>query len=255
MKRARDKVDLAPDIGISGALTSQGARKAEKYETEEGPERTCIVTRTKGSPQEMIRFVLGPDLVVVPDIRHKLPGRGVWVTARATKVAEAVKRQAFARGFKVKAVAPASLPDDLDTLLRQDCHQFISLVNKAGLIVTGFAKVEAAVESGHIAGLLHASDAGADGVRKLGQTLRRRFGEDRMPPQIKLFTGDELDLALGRTNVIHAALLAGATSDAFITRCLRLMAYRSDTSSSQSGRPEDLASSDDQNRGSEAGLD
>jgi len=211
------------------------APETEGSATETGPERTCIVTRIKGSPGDMIRFVLGPDLSVVPDIRHKLPGRGVWVTARADKVAEAVKRQAFARGFKVKAKASPDLPDELDGLLKYDCHQFLSLVNKAGLLVSGFAKVEAAVESGQVAGVLHAADAGTDGIRKLGQALRRRFGEDRLVPQIKLFTGDELDLALGRTNVIHAALLAGAASEAFVTRCRRLMAYRSGGPSDQSG--------------------
>jgi uncharacterized protein len=227
VKKARDSLDLAPDSLIP----------------ETGPERTCIVTRAKGSPQDMIRFVLGPDLRVVPDIRQKLPGRGVWVTGRADKVAEAVKRQAFARGFKVKALASASLPDDLELLLRQDCLQFLSLVNKAGLVVAGFAKVEAAIETGHIVGLLHAADGGADGVRKLGQALRRRFGENHHLPQIKLFATEQLDLALGRTNVIHAALLAGATSEAFATRCRRLTAYRSNALPEQDGRV--LASSED----------
>jgi predicted RNA-binding protein YlxR (DUF448 family) len=227
--------DLAPDSADIDGPTPDADAPAGKFETEDGPERTCIVTRIKGSPSDMIRFVLGPDLAVIPDIRHKLPGRGVWVTARAAKVAEAVKRQAFARGFKVKAVASSSLPDELDALLRQDCLQFLSLVNKAGLLIAGFAKVEAAVESDHITGLLHASDAGNDGVRKLLQTLRRRFGEGRLPPQIKLFAGDELDLALGRTNVIHAALLAGPASEAFVTRCRRLMAYRSEMPLGESG--------------------
>ncbi len=244
MKKARDMLDLAPDEG-----------EVENTAPETGPERTCIVTRTKGAPQDMIRFVLGPDLMVVPDIRHKLPGRGVWVTARADKVAEAVKRQAFARGFKVKAVASAQLVDELDALLRQDCQQFLSLVNKAGLLITGFAKVEAAVESGRVVGLIHAIDAGSDGVRKLGQTLRRGFGEDDLPPQIKLFTGDELDLALGRTNVIHAALIAGTASEAFITRCRRLIAYRSNVSPQQSGKV--FASSEELSalEGHEAGLE
>ncbi len=228
------------------------APETEGSESETGPERTCIVTRIKGSPRDMIRFVLGPDLSVVPDIRHKLPGRGVWVIARADKVAEAVKRQAFARGFKVKAKASPTLADDLDGLLKSDCHQFLSLVNKAGLLVSGFAKVEAAVESGQTVGLLHAADAGADGVRKLGQALRRRFGEDQLPPQIKLFTGDELDLALGRTNVIHAALMAGATSKAFVTRCRRLMAYRSSAAPDQTGH---VFASSDELTGLENNLD
>lgn len=236
MKKAPDIQNLAPERDL--AREDDGAS-----DTETGPERTCIVTRAKGSPQDMIRFVVGPDQTVVPDIRQKLPGRGVWVTARADKVAEAVKRQAFARGFKAKVATSATLADELDLLLRQDCLQFLSLVNKAGLAVAGFTKVEAAIEAGRIAGLLHAAEAGTDGVRKLGQALRRRFGEDRLPPQIKLFAGEQLDLALGRTNVIHAALLAGAASEAFVTRCRRAMAYRSNIVPEQGG--DVLASSGD----------
>jgi len=193
--------------------------------SEKGPERTCIVTRQKGSPDGMIRFVLGPDHQVVPDIRRKLPGRGVWVTGEAARVADAVKRQAFAKGFKAKVSVSPSLVEDVEHLFRQDCLQFLSLVNKSGSVTTGYAKVEAAVAGGTLTALLHARDAGSDGVRKLGQALNRRFGEKASIPQIKLFGGEELDLALGRTNVIHAALTESPTSEAFLGRCRRLLAY------------------------------
>lgn len=201
--------------------------KAAASESEASPERTCIVTRAKGSPQDMIRFVIGPGATVVPDIRRKLPGRGVWVTARADRVAEAVKRQAFARGFKTKVVASEALASEIEALLTQDCLQALSLANKAGQVITGFAKVEEAIASGAMAGLVHAADCGADGVRKLGQSLRRRFGDDRAIPRIDLFQSSQLDLALGRANVIHAALIEGAASEGFLERCRKLALYRS----------------------------
>ncbi len=190
-------------------------------------ERTCIVTRAKGSPQDMIRFVVGPGDVVVPDIRQKLPGRGVWVMAGGPRVAEAVRKQAFARGFKKKVVAPPDLAAEVESLLTRDCLQSLSLANKAGQVVAGFGKAEEAIAGGAVAGLVHASDAGADGVRKLGQALRRRLGETAVRPRIELFRSDQLDLALGRSNVIHAALLPGSASAAFLARCRKLAMYRS----------------------------
>jgi uncharacterized protein len=182
--------------------------------------------RTKGAPQDMIRFVLGPGEAVVPDIRRKLPGRGVWVTASAACVAEAVKKRAFARGFKKKVVAPENLATEVETLLTKDCLQALSIANKAGTVVAGFGKVEEAIAGGALAGLIHASDCGADGVRKLGQSLRRQFGEESVRRRVVLFRSDQLDLALGRANVIHAALLSGAASEAFLARCRKLATYR-----------------------------
>jgi uncharacterized protein len=191
------------------------------------PERTCIVTRAKGLPEDMIRFVVGPGAIVVPDIRRKLPGRGVWVTARAGHVAEAVKRQAFSRGFKTKVVASESLAAEIEALLTKDCLQALSLASKAGQVVSGFAKVEEAIASGAIAGLVHAADCSAEGMRKLGQSLRRRYGDERARPRVELFRSGQLDLALGRANVIHAALIEGSASEGFLGRCRKLTLYRS----------------------------
>lgn len=204
-------------------------------DTDQGSERTCLVTRAKGSPEAMIRFVIGPEGTVVPDIRHKLPGRGVWVTARADKIAEAVRKQVFTRGFKAKVLVSEALPEQIDELLTKDCLQALALANKAGQIVTGFAKVEEAVGKSAVVALVHASEAGGDGVRKLTQARRRRFGDGAAVAQINLFTSLQLDLALGRTNVIHAALTAGAMSRSFIARCRRLDFYRAAGQPAESG--------------------
>ncbi|MGB6177359.1 MAG: RNA-binding protein [Methylocella sp.] len=196
-------------------------------DAEGSPERTCIVTRAKGLPEDMIRFVVGPGAIVVPDIRRKLPGRGVWVMARAGHVAEAVKRQAFSRGFKTKVAASESLAAEVEALMTTDCLQALSLAGKAGQVVSGFAKVEETIASGAVAGLVHASDCGADGMRKLGQSLRRRYGDERARPRVELFRSGQLDLALGRANVIHAALIEGPASAGFLARCRKLTFYRS----------------------------
>jgi len=201
-------------------------------EPETGPLRTCIVTRAERPPEEMIRFVLGPDGTVVPDIRRRLPGRGVWTTATAKAVGEAAKRRAFERSFKTKAVTPEGLAAQIDGLLESDCLQSLALANKAGAVVTGFAKVESVIAEGKIAAIVHAIDGGADGKRKIGQALRRRFG-DETPPELETFDSRQMDLALGRTNVIHAALRTGPASDAFVARARRLRVYRSGENGSE----------------------
>ena len=198
---------------------------------EDGPERTCIVTRRKGAPDAMIRFVAGPGATVVPDIRRRLPGRGVWVIASESVVAEAVKRHAFSRGFKTKVQADPSLPRSVDDLLAADALQSLAMANKAGRVTTGFAKVEAALLAAQVAVMIHAAEAADDGLRKLDAALRRGALDASHVasrcPIIKLFSGEQLDLALGRTNVIHAALAAGSAGQAFLTRCRRLIQYRS----------------------------
>lgn len=196
-----------------------------RAQTEEGSQRTCIVTRAKLPPDELMRFVLSPDGDVVPDLKRKLPGRGVWVQATAKAVAEAVRRKAFARGFKESAQAPADLPDRVDALLEKDALQSLSMANKAGLVVAGAFKVETEIASQTPAALIHARDGSPDGARNIAAALRRR-GETAETPRVELFESSQLDLALGRANVIHAALRKGAASDAFLARCRRLAHFR-----------------------------
>ncbi|MFY9658236.1 MAG: RNA-binding protein [Methylocystis sp.] len=190
-------------------------------------ERTCIVTRAVLPPGALIRFVRAPDGGVAPDIRSRLPGRGVYVTASADLVAQAAKRQIFSRGFKAKAEASPTLAGEVDQLLEADCLQTLALANKAGLVTAGFAKVAAALEAGRVRALVEAVDGGPDGRRKLEQSGRRGGGS--VPRRVELFTSSQLDLALGRTNVIHAALAGGGLTEAFLARCGRLVLYRGES--------------------------
>lgn len=200
---------------------------AKAEDGEEGPERTCIASRRAGAPDTMIRFVADPDGVVVPDLRHKLPGRGAWVTATRPMVAEAIRRKSFARALKAAVTVPEALADDVEKLLGRAAREALSLANKAGLVVSGFSKVEAAIGGQRLAGVIHASDAAPDGVRKIGQALRRRFGGDAGRIEVsRALDSAELDLALGRAHVIHAALLEGPASRACMARFRALEHYR-----------------------------
>jgi uncharacterized protein len=214
---------------------------------EAGSERTCIVTGVKDAPEAMLRFALGPDGSVSPDIRRKLPGRGVWTALNFETVGRAASKQAFSRAFRAKAQAPASLAEVVDALLERDALQSLSIANKAGLIVAGAFKVDAAIESGVVAGLIQASDGAPDGAAKRAQALAAKLGpEAKAIARVELFTSRQLDLALGRANVIHAALKPGAASSAFLTRADRLRRYRpseadATTRTERGGAPADEA--------------
>jgi predicted RNA-binding protein YlxR (DUF448 family) len=174
----------------------------------------------------MLRFALSGDGIVTPDIRRRLPGRGVWIRLDATTVRQAAAKQVFARAFRAQAKAAPGLAEEVDRLLEADALQFLSLVNKAGQIVAGASKVEAAIGAGKVAGLIHASDGSTDGAHKLDRQLRGRQGEGPTAPLINIFTSRQLDLALGRSNVIHAALIAGEASSGFLAKVERLTQFR-----------------------------
>ncbi len=190
--------------------------------------RTCVVSREVRPIDELIRFVVGPAGEVVPDVKRKLPGRGLWISASRQTVAEAVRRHQFSRGFKRDVRVAPSLPADTEALLVRSATEALAMAAKAGQVVSGFAKVEGALQR-EIAALIHASDGAADGIRKLDAILRQR-GEKRGKspeiPTVNVLTSAELDLALGRSNVIHAALLAGPASKTFLSRCQMLVQYR-----------------------------
>lgn len=206
-----------------------------KAAQKDGPERSCVVTRTVKAPDDLIRFVAGPDGVLVPDLRRKLPGRGVWASLSRKTVAEAIKRKAFERSLKAKVAVPADLPDMIDRLMHRDALQALSMANKAGLVIAGFAKVEALVESGRCLAVVAASDGAEDGKRKIGQSVRRlaaaRAAEGlkaRELPVVAIFTAADLELALGRAHVIHAALASGPAAEGVLSRWRRLVRYRTD---------------------------
>jgi len=192
-----------------------------------GTERHCALTRELKPVSDMIRFVLGPAGEVVPDVKRKLPGRGIWITGGRGALEEAVKRNVFARGFKRDVRVASDLAAATERLLERAALDALAVASKAGQVVTGFAKVEAAIAQGEVAALLHASDAADDGTRKLDAALRRKAAEKPgETATIDLFSGGQLDLALNRPNVVHAALLAGPAGETFLARVMRLKRFR-----------------------------
>lgn len=191
----------------------------------DGPVRTCILSREESPREGLIRLALSPDGEVLPDVRAKAPGRGAWIgVGRAALEAAQAKgklKGALARAFKTSEIRiPADLADRIEAQLRRNALDRLGLESKAGHVVIGGERIEQAGRSGKLHLLLHASDAGADGSRKLDQAMR--VGRDREG------SGDRglalplprtiLSLALGRENVVHAGLTdaraAGRVSEA-----------------------------------------
>jgi hypothetical protein len=201
-----------------------------------GVERFCAASRTVKPVDELIRFVLGPD-GVVPDLKRKLPGRGLWITADRATLANAVARNVFARGFKRDVRVTPELVAQTERLLARAALDALAIAGKSGLVAAGFAQVEAALAREQVVALLHARDAGSDGVAKLAGALRRRPDADRVAV-VTDFTSAQLDLALGRSNMVHAALLAGPASSGFLARWARLERFRTgDTGEGGRNRP------------------
>jgi len=191
--------------------------------------RMCAVSREVRPIDELIRFVVSPQGHIVPDLKRKLPGRGMWVTASREVVAEAVRRHHFTKTFKRELRIPQTLPADLEALLVRSVVEALGIAAKARQIVAGFGKVESALREGTVEVLIHASDGAADGIRKLDMLARQNEGNRGAKPQIPVVTAlksTELDLALTRSNVIHAALLAGPASKSFLSRSQMLVRYR-----------------------------
>jgi len=215
----------------NGANSEADLDRGPSAARDRAKERLCALTREARPADTLIRFVLDPDNAVAPDIKGKLPGRGLWITATRTAVDEAIKRKVFARGFKREASVAADLGETVDALLVRAALDALAIAGKAGQVVSGFAKVEASLGRGEPVALVHAREAAEDGRRKLDAVLRREQEKKahKSPGDvtvIAIFSGNQLDLALGRLNVIHAALLAGPVSDTFVARTKRLERFR-----------------------------
>jgi uncharacterized protein len=179
----------------------------------------CIVTREEAGEDALVRFARSPDGLVVPDLQAKLPGRGVWVSCSRQILAEAIKKKAFARGFEEDCQVPEDLAGTVTLLLRRQALNHLALARKAGNAVQGFSKVEEALRKGPVSVLLHAAEAGADGVAKLDRL--------KQPKTVisNSFRSDEMDLAFGRPNVIHAAVAASGLADRLVVHLQRMVSF------------------------------
>ncbi len=192
-----------------------------------GPLRLCAFTRAALPKDELIRFVADPQGLIVPDPAARLPGRGVWIKADHATVAEAARAKAFARSLKREINVPEDLADRVGGLLERRALDALSLANKAGAITAGFAQVDALIEKGTVAVLLHASDAAPGGAEKLDRKLKAiARSQGRQVPIETLFTVEQLSLAMGRSNVVHAALIKGGATEKFLSEAGRVSRYR-----------------------------
>ena len=184
----------------------------------DGPERKCLATGEVQPKQGLVRFVLGPDAKVFPDVMGKLPGRGVYVTASQEALELAVKKKLFARGFKAPVNVPEDLVADVEKQIVRRLVDLISLARKSGDAVAGFEKVKAMLDKEEAQVLMQASDGSSRGKSKLSTPHRGKF--------IGCLTGDELGMAFGRETVIHAALASGGLSKRVVEEAQRLNGLR-----------------------------
>lgn len=194
--------------------------------------RMCALTRAEKPVAELIRFVLGPDDVLVPDTDAKAEGRGVWISLNKVLVAEAVKKKVFARSLKTEVKLPEDLPGLTQTRLEARYLNALGMARKAGQLTFGATKVRALIDNGSLIALITASDAAEDGRSKMVgplKALHYAAEEEGIQgfevPQFELLNSDQMGLALGLENVIHAALTRGAAAQAAVEKARRLALY------------------------------
>lgn len=208
---------------MSGRPTDQPPAACEDGagpdEEESGPNRRCIVTGAVMPAEGMIRFVVAPDGVLVPDIEGRLPGRGLWLSARRDMVNTATAKSLFAKAARRKVAVPPEFADRIEGLLLRRCLDLIGLARRAGQVVVGFEKVRSALKSGQGAVLLAAADGSRDGrdkIRALAPNL----------PLVALLSGDELGAAFGRDHAVHAVMTAGRLANRLLVESARLGGFR-----------------------------
>ena len=184
-------------------------------------ERRDLVTHEVMDESRLIRFVAGPDGQVVPDLGRKLPGRGLWVEASRASIETAVKKNGFTRAAKTKLTAPADLADVVERLLVRRCLDQLGLARREGVLISGFEKSAANIRSGKAAWVVEAADGSADGRGKILALARHQTAK-----VCGAFTVDDLSLALGLENAIHAVLLHGGRADRWTIEVERLAGFR-----------------------------
>ncbi|MDC1297349.1 MAG: RNA-binding protein [Octadecabacter sp.] len=181
-------------------------------------ERRCIVTGETAPKAGLIRFVIGPDNMVYPDVLEKLPGRGMWVTASRDALDKAGKGQ-FSKSAKQAVNVPDGLTDEVERQLARRVVDLIALARKAGSAVCGFEKVKGWVSGGErVRALLQASDGSERGKTKLWTPEGARY--------FGCLTAQELGLAFGRGEVVHGALASGRLSDRVVEEAVKLKSLR-----------------------------
>jgi len=215
------------------ARVRRKSHRSEREREAEGSLRLCAATRSGLPPEKLIRFVAAPSGEIVPDLARRLPGRGVWIACDKAIVAKAVKANIFAKSLKRQVTVAADLAERVEGLLVQRALEALAMANKAGLVTAGFAQAEALIESGSAAALLHGAGAAQGGREKLDRKFVAAAREEG--PRPRIVTGlsiEQLSLAMGRSNVVHAALKPGGATERFLSETERMERYRSGSNAS-----------------------
>ena len=195
MTEAQERVEDAPGVSPGPSLDAEASL------------RRCIVTREALEKDQLLRFVLGPEDVVFPDLNGKLPGRGAWVKSERAVLEQAVKKNTFAKAFQAPAKVAPDLAERVARLLDQQILDLLGLARRSGLLVTGFEKADTALRTGRAALLIEAKDAGKDGRTKLARhTL----------PGVEIWaplTAELLGRAIGRDHAVHVAVGPGGLAE------------------------------------------
>lgn len=193
-------------------------RGGQPKDRSNGPERKCIATGEVHPRHGLIRFVVGPDGQIAPDLAEKLPGRGVWVSADRAAVEKAAKKGLFARSAKQAVTVPEDLVDLLESMLTRRVIELISLARKGGRATTGYERVKDWLAKDEAEILIQASDGSERGKSKLSTPHGGSF--------IGWLTASELGQAFGRQSAVHAALGAGGLSKRVVEEAARLKGLR-----------------------------
>jgi uncharacterized protein len=204
------------------------------------PERTCILTRRKGTKDELIRLALSPEGEVAPDVRARAPGRGAWIGGTRAELDHANRKGklkgALQRAFKRNDVSvPADLGERIEAALRQTALDRLGMEARSGNLINGFDRIENAARAGKVRLLIHAADAGDDGNRSLDQAWRVGGGA----PQGMIFPEGRtiLSMALGRENVVHVALTDPAAASRVQHALARWRAFNGPDRGLEGGEP------------------
>lgn len=215
-----DFLDKGPD-NSKGTKNSKGSKS---------PQRRCIVTREILPTPKLVRFVLGPDNVVVPDVNCKLPGRGAWVTAKHELVLEAAEKNHFSRVFKKKVKAPSDLSLMTAKILEQFALGSLAMARASGAMEIGFSKIDTMIRSSDAWLVLEASDGSKDGKRKIAQACRAvdHLGGEQ-PDIYEIFTSREMaDVIAGGENgssMVHLGLRRSQNARSTVNKIRRLAGY------------------------------
>jgi len=186
------------------------------------PQRKCLVTGEVQPKERLIRFVVGPDDVVTPDIEGKLPGRGLWLSATRDVVNTACAKNAFARAARQKVVIPGDLTERVEALMTGRCLNLIGLARRSGEAIAGFEKVRSVLTKQNVGLLLAACDGAEDGRKKIKALAPEA-------PLVDLFTSDEIGGAIGRETAVHVVVLPGKMARRLLELCDKLNGFRSGT--------------------------